>query len=251
MPAIAETEKRTFPATCTVEPDGRQPGEALCPERYNAGKLAQIRGEIGGYFWAALYQQRPAPREGGYFKRGWFPIVGALPHNCRQYVRYWDKAATPDGGAHTAGVLMACGPDNEFYVVDVVRGQWSVGEREAVIEQTAHLDTQRRFGATYQVWVEQEPGSGGKESAEATIKRLAGYAAYKEPVTGSKELRAEPFAAQAEVGNIRLLEGAWNADYIEELSSFPHGAYKDQVDASSGAFNKLAVQEQTFVARYR
>ena len=250
MPAIAEEEQRVFPGTCTVEADQRLAGMPLCEERYDGERLAEIRTEIGNYFWAALYQQRPAPREGGYFKRSWFPIVSAVPAGCQTFVRYWDKAATPDGGAHSAGVLMTRGPDNRYYVVDVVRGQWSVAEREATMEQTAHLDRQRWIGQ-YNIWMEQEPGSGGKESAEASVKRLAGFAAYKEPVTGSKELRAEPFAAQAEVGNVSLLEGAWNADYIEELASFPHGTFKDQVDASSGAFNKLATQQQTFVARYR
>jgi hypothetical protein len=45
------------------------------------------------------------------------------------------------------------------------------------------------------VYVEQEPGSGGKESAEATVRMLKGHRAYCDRVTGSKETRAEPFAA--------------------------------------------------------
>jgi len=238
MPAIAEAERPSFPSTCTVERDLRKPGQALCPERYAAQRLQRLQRRLGSYFWNALFQQRPAPRAGGFFQRGWFPVVQALPTGCR-FVRYWDKAATPGGGAYTAGVLMARSPDGRYFVVDVVRGQWSSGERETTIEQTAHIDKQLYDNVT--VWVEQEPGSGGKESAESTIKRLAGFAAFKEPVTGSKEIRAAPFAAQAEVGNVTLLEGGWNHVYLEELAGFPHGTYKDQVDASSGAFNKLAL----------
>jgi phage terminase large subunit-like protein len=36
-----------------------------------------------------------------------------------------------------------------------------------------------------------------------------------------------------------LLKADWNHEYIEELRGFPFGTYKDQVDASSGAFNHL------------
>src|SRR5262249_52470356 len=88
-------------------------------------------------------------------------------------------------------------------------------------------------------WVEQEPGSGGKESAAATIRRLRGYAIYADRVTGSKAVRVSPFAAQCEAGNVRLVAGPWNAAYLDELCLFPYGTHDDQVDASSGAFNKL------------
>ncbi len=96
MPAIAESssEREPFPPTCTVEPDDRPIGAALCPERYSSTKLLGIMRTIGSYFWNALYRQNPKPMEGGFFKREWFTqIVTSLPDGC-QLVRYWDKAAT-------------------------------------------------------------------------------------------------------------------------------------------------------------
>ena len=51
------------------------------------------------------------------------------------------------------------------------------------------------------ICVEQEPGSGGKESVEATIRMLAGFVAEADRVTGSKEVRADPFAAQWQAGS--------------------------------------------------
>src|SRR5690606_19446496 len=86
------------------------------------------------------------------------------------------------------------------------------------------------------VAVEQEPGSGGKESAEATVKNLAGFVAVKDRPTGDKAYRADPYSVQVNEGNVRLLVGAWNEDYIEELKHFPNSTHKDQTDASSGAF---------------
>jgi predicted phage terminase large subunit-like protein len=96
-------------------------------------------------------------------------------------------------------------------------------------------------GRDVQIFVEQEPGSGGKESAEATIRNLAGFTVKADRVTGDKVTRAEPFAAQAGGRNVKLVKADWNRGYLDRLMSFPHGAYKDDADASSGAFNNLSV----------
>ena len=230
--ALKEAQPPDYPPTCTLEPDRRQPGEALVPERYDAAKLRQIERRIGSYFFGALYQQTPKPHEGNLFKRHYFQVVGAAPVGGRT-IRYWDKAGTADGGAQTAGVKML-EKDGIFYVVDVVYGHWAAPEREKVIKQTAQLD-----GKQTHVYVEQEPGSGGLESVEATIRNLAGWVVRADKVTGDKLVRAEPLAAQAEVGNVRLVKGEWNHAYLNQITAFPHGKFKDMVDATSGAFNKL------------
>ena len=125
----------------------------------------------------------------------------------------------------------------QFHVADVVRGQWSAQQRNRIMRETAEQDA-RRFRRV-QIWVEQEPGSGGKESAEYTIRQLAGFAVSAERVTGDKVARAAPLAAQAEGHNLLLAAAAWNRDFIDELTAFPLGRHDDQVDAASGAFNKL------------
>ncbi len=85
---------------------------------------------MGEYAAAGQYQQRPAPRDGGLFKRGWFTRVGALPAGCVQ-VRAWDLAASvPKAGRqpdYTAGVKLARAPTGHLYVVDVRRDRLSAG----------------------------------------------------------------------------------------------------------------------------
>lgn len=217
-------------------------GDLLWPQRFGPAELERLRAALGPYGVAGQLQQRPAPRGGGMFERQWFVIVDALPAACT-FVRYWDKAGTAGGdGARTAGVLLARAPDGAYYVADVLAARLGAPEREALIKQTAQTDRQR-YGHVA-TWVEQEPGSGGKESAEATVRNLAGFPVYAERVTGDKALRAEPLAAQARVQNVRLLRAGWNRDYLDEVESFPVGRLKDQVDATSGAFNKLATARQ-------
>ena len=219
------------------DPLGREIGDALCPEKFDKAALADRRAVLGNSYYA-LYQQRPQPKEGEMFKAHWFRTVRAYPVGT-EWVRYWDNAGTQGGGAYSCGVLMGRTPERRYIVADVVRGQWSPHERESMKKLTAAQD--RATYGTVRIWNEQEPGSAGKESAQATIKNLEGYIVHAETATGDKVTRAEPFAAQCEAGNVDLLEGPWNGAYIREMTSFPNGKYKDQVDGSSGGFNKLSL----------
>lgn len=240
LPALAETqddrdEAARLQGLPVGEPDplGRAAGEALCPQRFSAEALAEIKRDVGAVVWNAEYQGVPRPLEGSLFKRHWFKFVDALPVGAVK-IRYWDKAGTSGAGDFTAGVLLAR-HEGHYYVAEVTRGQWSALERDQVMRRTAERD-----GALTETWLEQEPGSGGKDSAEASIRQLTGFNVHAETVTGDKVTRSLPFAAQCEAGNVSLVRGPWNAAYLDELCAFPHGANDDQVDGSSGAFNRLA-----------
>lgn len=226
LPAIAEAN----------DPLGREVGEALNPERFPIEALLKIRTVQGVRSFSGLYQQRPQEQEGEMFKRSKFGYVDAIPEGCR-FVRWWDKAATENDGDYTAGVLMARTPDARIIVVDVTRGQWSSYNRNRIIRATAERD-RTNFGYVV-IWSEQEPGSAGKDSASEFVRLLEGFPAYTKPSTGDKKLRAEPYSAQVEAGNVYLLRGAWNEDYIDELATFPTGAHDDQVDASASAYIEL------------
>lgn len=228
----AEAEGRTVISLPSGRVIVREKGDLLWPEREGRAELDAMHAALLDYGYAGQYQQRPAPAGGGIFKD--FPIVDAVPAKAKR-VRYWDKAGTEGGGAYSAGVKML-EADGIYYIEHVIRGQWSAYNREKVIKTTAETD-----GRHVHVWTEQEPGSGGKESAENTVKMLAGWVVQKEPVTGDKVARARPMAAQAEIGNVKLLRGEWNQAFIDEARSFPNGKYKDQIDAASGAFNKLVL----------
>jgi predicted phage terminase large subunit-like protein len=222
LPALAEAN----------DPLGRAEGAALCPQRYDVAALDDFRAVLGPRSFDALYQQRPRPSEGALFRREWFDIVGAAPATAEQ-VRYWDTAGADEGrGDYTVGVLMARDEQGMYYVEDVTRGQWTAHPRNTMIRQTAGLHP------SVPIYVEQPPGL-AKESTEAIVRALAGFVVHADPVRGDKISRAEPFAAQCEAGNVKLVRGAWNRAYLDELCDFPYAAHDDQVDASSGAFKYL------------
>lgn len=235
LPAEFEVSRRCVTVIGFEDPRTEE-GEPLWEERFGREELRVLKEDlVSEYAISGQLQQRPAPRGGGMFKIDKVGIVNVInQNNIIRSVRYWDKAGTEGGGSNTAGVLVHKMSDNSFVVADRVMGQWSTGKRERIIKQTAEID-----GKLTYVWVEQEPGSGGKESAENTIRMLAGYRVKADKVTGSKEVRAEPFANQVEIGNVYLLKGDWNRSFLDHLEVFPVGKVNDDVDAGAGAFNKL------------
>ena len=246
LPAIAEeSTPDQFPESCTVEPDWRQPGEALCPERRPLEKLQKIRKRIAGYFFDSLFQQRPSAKEGEFFKVGKLEVVEAEPAGLRK-CRAWDLAASKGTGAYTSGVLMGTDDNGIYYVCDVDRGQLSADDAKATLRSTAVSD-----GQDVAIHLPQDPGQAGKAQAEQLVRFLAGFNVKAEPVTGSKETRAFSFAAQVNSGNVKMIDGKWNKAFKEELRQFPRGKYKDQVDSSSDAFNELALGGQSYSGTFR
>lgn len=214
-------------------------GAALWPERYSIDDLNRIKTTIGSYYFSALYQQDPIPDGGSFIQRDWLPIVDAVPSQCRRAVRYWDTANSTDGD-WTVGVLMTEW-DGIYYVVDVVRVRCSWKQRNDIIRQTAEQDALR--WRDYQLWVESQRGDSGGQVADIFVREFAKFGLRMDRPNQDKLTRARPFQAQCEAGNMRLVRGKWNTAYIDVVVSFPHGENDDDVDGSSGAFNKLVLSK--------
>jgi phage terminase large subunit-like protein len=224
----------------------RELNTPLWPEKFPIEALIRIKANDPDDF-EALQQQRPVKPGGILFPREKWIIIDPADFIFRdnmEAVRYWDKAATKDGGAFTSGVLMIYDPDRVYgvnYIVFHVRKiQLDYFEREKMIKQQAALDDRLPIAITF--WLEQEPGSGGKESAEVTkTQTLAGYDVESERASGEKETRWRPYSAQVRANNVGLINDEWTQDYINTLARLPAGKFKDEADASAGAFNKLAL----------
>ena len=215
-------------------------GELLLPERFSREAVEALKKVKGTYGYAGQYQQRPTPREGGLFKRQWFEgkTRRMAPEGTR-WVRHWDLAATKSAtAARTAGVKLGRAPDGTFWVGHVVKTQEEGNEVRKLIKATAEMD-----GKSVEISLPQDPGQAGKVQKSDMVAMLAGWNARAEPETGDKVTRAEPLSAQCEAGNVFLVEGEWNSDYLDELCLFPGGSFKDQVDASSGAFGRLVTKK--------
>lgn len=238
LPMEFEPERRCVTSIGFEDPRTYD-GELLFPERFPRAVVERDKVPMGAYAVAGQFQQRPAPRSGGMFQRGDFEIVDAIPAGRARRVRAWDFAATevkpgrrPDW---TVGLRMVLVGD-VFFVEDVVRGQWKPSEVETRLTNTTSQD-----GTAVRVRIPEDPGAAGKSDAATKVKLLKGYDVTAVRPTGEKSVRARPASAQAEAGNVKLLRGAWNDAFLDEVCTFPAGTHDDQVDAFADALNELAL----------
>lgn len=236
LPMRFEPERRCSTAIGFTDPRTAE-GELLFPARFPPEVVERDEKVLGEYATAGQLQQRPAPRKGGLFDKAWLGIVPAAPAGL-QLVRAWDLAATdPKPGQEpswTVGLLLGRDRAGLHFVVDVVRLRGNPGAVEAAIVNTAKQD-----GRGVTIDLPQDPGQAGKAQIAHLVARLAGHAVVWSPESGDKVTRATPVSAQAEAGNVKLVEAPWNRALLDELGTAPRGKFTDQMDALSRAFHRL------------
>jgi len=246
LPMEFEPERRCRTSIGCTDPRTTE-GELLFPQRFSRETVERDKHIMGSYAVAGQFQQRPAPRGGGMFRREWFEIVKAAPVGLKRW-RAWDLAASvPKNGSDpdwTVGVRMSRTPEGIFYVEHVVRLRASALAVENTITATAETD-----GQGCSIHLPQDPGAAGKGQAEQLVRKLAGFTVKAETMSGSKETRATAFEAQCEAGNVKLVAGPWVEAWLDELTTFPAGGHDDQVDASADAFNALTLRQLSPVGK--
>jgi predicted phage terminase large subunit-like protein len=245
IPMRFEAERKCVTSIGWADPRTIE-GELMFPERFPETQVRELERTLGSYATAGQLQQRPAPREGGLFKRHWFDFLGTVPAGHRKRVRAWDLAATEKATSTdpdwTAGVLMSRGEDGMFLIEHVDRQRGTPMAVSLTIKSRAATDARGTI-----IRIPQDPGQAGKGQAQSYVKELAGYTVKVERPTGDKAARATPAAIQAEAGNIRILKtgnpdrDAWIEPFLDEVCLFPGAAHDDQVDALSDAVNELAL----------
>jgi len=207
--------------------EGKPDERALWPAKFPLERLEQIRGVIGSRDWSALYQQKPAPDEGLYFKRDWFRWYDERPKHLRIYGAS-DYAVTDGEGDYTVHLVAGIDPDDNIYVLDVWRKQTN---SDVWVE--SWLDLVRTNKPL--LWAE-EKGQIVKSIGPFLEKRMLETKTYcrREGLTSAadKPTHSRSIQARASMGKVYLPRGApWLTDFLSELLTFPAGRTDDQVDA--------------------
>ncbi len=182
---------------------------------------------------------------GKIIKSFWLEITQSVPVQCL-WLRFWDTAGTEYDGTndpdYTAGVLLGLESNGMIHIKDVVRARITPRKVEQLMQETARID-----GFDVPIIIEEEGGGSGKAMADRYVREvLKGYDVRMFRPTGAKEHYLRPLAAQAEAGNVQILEADWNSDFLLEadtLGQTGKGFHDDQWDAAAKAYN-VAVQLQ-------
>lgn len=199
---------------------------------------------IGSFAFAAQHQQNAISRIGGMFQKDWFKDKILKPWELEKFnivrtVRWFDLAdtdikAAKTGGARTAGVKVAMTKNRDFIVLHAKAFGLSGAKKDAEIKRIVDMDPQN-----VEICFPADAASGGKVQGRAMATLCAGRNVKIIKESGDKVARAEPFSSQCEAGNVFLLEGNWNEEWLDEVCMFPQIQRKDLVDASANAFNQL------------
>jgi predicted phage terminase large subunit-like protein len=227
IPALAESG---------ADPLGRRVGEWLESARQRtAEQWAQIRADVGEWVWAALYQGRPAPAEGGLFRRVawkyWTPLHGTYldmsgrmcdTRDCWRFATV-DLAASVKTSADWSVVSAWAIPPGGDCLILLDRARARLGETD----HWALLRPLRDRWGLDTAFVE-------KSFITSTLVKDATRAGLPisplDPET-DKLTRAIPASALLDAGGVWLPAGAsWLGEWIEEHAGFPNGAHDDQVD---------------------
>lgn len=199
------------------------------------------------YYYYNDWTIRPAA--GTYFKREKFEFIDAAPADAKR-IRGWDLAATLGGGDATVGIRLAY-KNGIYYVEDMIRERLDSAGVKDLILSTAELD-----GKSCQISLPREVAGAGKFLQAEYSKVLNGFVFSFRPETGDKETKAMNVSAQVMAGgsgaqgNVKIVRGPWNYDFIQELEEFPDGRHDDIVDAFAGAYNSTIGQVYLSYKRY-
>jgi predicted phage terminase large subunit-like protein len=213
------------------DPLGRRVGEWLWSDgSYGYGEqLSELKKNTPARTWSALYQQRPAPEEGDYFKAEWLKPYTKAP--AKETMRIYggsDYAVTADGGDFTVHAVVGLDPEGRMYLLDLWRKQAASDEW---VESFCDLVLEwKPMG-----WAEEQGQikSGVGPFLERRQRERQAFV-YREPfpTRGDKSVRAQSIRGRMALEGLYVpIDAKWYADFRSELLSFPAGKHDDCIDA--------------------
>ena len=205
----------------------------MCPGRYDEKKLNRTKRKLGTYSFSALYQQRPTPSEGGFFKRHWFKIVDHAPPRVK-WKRGYDLGINANPGSdYTATARVGFDRDRNMYIDRVFRRRMEYPEQRRAILALIFQESDTEH-------LIEESANGNAVLQDLNRERMIRGRRFRGiKVRESKTARAFTWNAMAEEGRVYLVRGAWNKEFVDECCSFPTGPHDDQIDAVSIAVKSL------------
>ena len=218
------------------DPIGRAPGEYLWSDSTDgydyAGFLKREHATQSPLNWSALFQQRPVPEAGDYFRLEWLKPYEQMPDikTLRVYAASDFAVSTKESADWTVHLICGLDPQSRLYVLDLWRAQ--CGPDRSIEEM---LTLQKKWAPIF--WCGEKGVIAGslepfllRRSRERKIPVFVKQFASKH----DKQTRAQSIRGfMAQGGLFVPTKASWYSTFQDELLSFPVGKHDDCVDALS------------------
>jgi len=211
------------------DPLGRELGERLWPDWFTERQVEEAKRDPR--VWASLYQQRPAPETGDFFRRSWLHAVPRRQVPPLSELRVYgasDYATSSGGGDYTVHVVVGIDPDDRPWLLDVWR------ER---VSTDVWIDSWCRLVKHYSPlsWAEERGQilSGVGPYIERRARELLAFTDRQQFTSRfDKAIRAQSWRGYIATMGLWFPEDAgWREVLEHELLTFPAGRNDDIVDA--------------------
>ena len=212
--------------------------EPLWSDKHTFEELESIR-QSDRYTFAGQYMQKPAPDEGGEWKKEWFNIVNqnAIPSGI-EWNMYIDGAYTKETSNDPTGIQIAGRLNNQLYVLTSIDKYLEMPELIRFIPNfITSLGIQIKM-----VYV--EPKASGKSIVQLLKNQTnINVAEIKSKLTSvSKIERARTVSPFIEGGKINLVDGKWIDNYLSQIAMFPNAKHDEHIDLTSYSIDLELIQ---------
>ena len=248
-PSLSELCKIiSLPAIAMVDGKHRKAGEPLWHDKYPLSALAEIKGIIGPYDWAALYMGSPIITENQEFKPEWKRRVTETEvslMNCRRFLTidtamsksaeadftgFCDNSVNREKFWHLRAWRMKIGPEE---LINAIFSLHENNKYEKIgIEKTAYLDGLKPY-------LDSEQRKRGKFLPIVELHHNQ----------AAKELRIRGLIPLYASGSVFHVDGQCDALEEEQLG-FPLGVHDDVLDATAYQL-QIAINEKPSLSSFK
>ena len=216
--------------------------DLLDPNRLSAKILNDFKTMLGSAGYAGQYSQRPAPEDGGIFKKEWFKTINpqSLTRHAEQnpIMFFIDGAYTEKTENDPTAILTCFEQDKRIYILDVHEVWMNFPNLcKHVVEHVNKFQYSRQYSKIF-----IEPKANGMPIIEqlraTTMLNVIPLQAPKE----SKVLRAHAITPLTESGRVVLVDGHYIDKFMSQLITFPNASHDDMVDVMVYSVDKLLVK---------
>ncbi len=213
----------------------------LDPIRLSEFDLKNLKIDLGSYGYAGQIMQTPSPDEGGEWHRDWFTIIdkSELPPDIK-WEMFIDGAYTKETKNDPTGIQISGKANNNLYIYSSIDKYLEMPELKAFIEP--HIDSLQLDVAMVLI----EPKASGKSLKQLLINETSLNVSEIKTnfVNVSKIERARASSPYIESGRVILVKGAWNEDFLHQVTMFPNAKHDEHIDVTAYSIERNLIKKE-------